>query len=142
MANGPIVTENVVQLYYTGITTTHGGYMPKKQITVARAAWRLDGWVSLDAAQAPGMVETAPMLTNGQRLMVNVDATGGELRAEILDASGTSLPGYRLADCRPVVGDGVRQPVEWETRSELPSAGPVSIRFELSNANFYSFSIG
>ncbi len=141
VANGPIVTEDEVWLYYTGITTTHGGYMPKKQITVARAAWRLDGWVSLDAAQAPGTVETTPMPANGRRLIVNVDATGGELRAELLDASQTPLPDYRLADCRPVVGDGVRQPIQWETHSELPAGRPVSVRFQFSNASLYSFSI-
>ena len=66
-----------VRLYYTGITTTHGGYLPRKKITIARASWRLDGWVSLDAVETPGTVETTPMPSDGQRLIVNADAARG-----------------------------------------------------------------
>jgi len=141
VGNGPIASADEVQLYYTGITTTHGGYMPKKKITIARAAWRLDGWVSLDTGEVPGTVETTPVRVEGQGLTVNVDAGKGELRAEILDSSGVPVPGYRIADCQPLADDGLRQPVLWETRSTLPSVGSVSIRFEFSNASLYSFSM-
>lgn len=141
VGNGPIVSDDEVRLYYTGITTTHGGYMPKKKITIARAAWRLDGWVSLDAGETPGTVETTPISVDGQRLVVNVDAGRGELRAEVLDTSGVPVPGYSIADCRGVTEDGVRQPVHWQTQSALPSAGPISIRYEFSNTSLYSFSI-
>ena len=76
----------------------------------------------------------------GQRLIANVDAAGGELKAEVLDRSGAPIPGYGLADCLAVVEDGVGLPVRWETFSKLPSTGSVSIRFQFSNASLYSFS--
>ena len=141
VGNGLIATGDEVHLYYTGITTTHGGYQPKKKITVARAAWRLDGWVSLDAGETAGAVETRPMAVDGQRLIVNAAAAGGELKAEVLDRFRAPIRGYGLADCRVVAEDGVRQSVSWETHSELPDVGPVSIRFQFSNASLYSFSI-
>ena len=141
VANGPILTEDEVHLYYTGITTTHGGYVPLKKITIGRAAWRLDGWVSLDAGERPGTVETTPMAVDGQRLTVNADAAKGELRAEILDPSGAPVRGCGLSDCRPVTGDGVRQTVRWKRRDALPSCGAIRIRFELRNASLYSFSL-
>ncbi len=140
VANGPILAEDEVRLYYTGITTTHGGYMPKKRITIARAAWRQDGWVSLDAGEKPGTVETTPMAGTGQRLIVNADAAGGKLRAEVVDPSGAPVPGYGLSECRPLTGDGVRQTVRWRTRSTLPSCGALRIRFRFSKASLYSFS--
>ena len=139
VGNGPIEADDEVRLYYTGITTTHGGYMPNKKITVARAAWRLDGWVSLDATETPGTVETMPIRADSQHLIVNADAGRGELRAEVLDPSGVPVPGYHLSDCRPVAEDAVRQPVHWETRSALPP-GSISIRFQFNNASLYSFS--
>ena len=141
VANGPLISGDEVRFYYTGITTTHGGYLPRKKITIARAAWRLDGWVSLDAGETPSTVETTPMPSDGQRLIVNADAAKGELRTEILDPTGAPIPGYRLSDCRPVTEDGVRQTVHWETCNALPSGPAIRIRFQLSNANLYSFSI-
>lgn len=38
MTNTPIVTEDEVWIYYSAITTTHGGYIRKKQISAARGA--------------------------------------------------------------------------------------------------------
>ena len=140
VGNGLTFSSDEVRLYYTGVTTPHGGYMPDKKMTVGRAAWRLDGWASLDAADTPGIVETAPVSADGQHLSFNVDAGRGELRAEILDSSGSPVPGYRLSDCRPITEDVVRHTVRWEERSFLPP-GPVSIRFQFSNASLYSFSI-
>ena len=142
VANGPIVSADEVRLYYTGITTTHGGCLPLKKITIAQAAWRLDGWVSLDAVETPGIVETMPLPSDGQRLFVNADAARGELRAEILGPSGAPVPGYHLSDGRPVTGDGVRQTVRWRTRSALPSCRGIRIRFQFRNASLYSFTLG
>ena len=141
VANGPIVSGDEVRLWYTGITTPHGGYLPRKKITIARAGWRLDGWVSLDAGETPGTVETAPLSPDGRRLLVNADAARGELRAEVLDPSGAPVPGCRLSDCLPVTGDGVRQTVRWRTRDALPPRSGIRIRFRFSRASLYSFSI-
>ena len=140
VANGPGESAAEVRLYYTGITTTHGGYLPAKKISIARAAWRLDGWVSLYAGEAPATVETTPMDADGEHLFVNADAAKGELRAEILDPSGTAIPGYRLAECRPLSGDGIRQLVYWEAARTLPTDRPISIRFRFGNASLYSFA--
>ena len=72
--------------------------------------------------ETPGAVETTPMPSEGQRLIVNAEDRG-------------------LSDCRPLTEDGVRQPVHWKTRSALPSSRAIRIRFQLSNASLYSFSI-
>ena len=141
VANGPVLSEDEVRLYYTGITTTHGGYVPKKKVTIARAAWRLDGWVSLDAGETPGLVETTPVAGIGQQLTVNADASKGELRAEVVDPSGAPVPGYGLSECRGVTGDGVRQAVRWETRGSLPSSRGIRIRFQFRRARLYSFTL-
>ena len=129
VANQPIVTGDEVWMYYSAITTTHGGYIPKKQISIARAAWRLDGWCSLHAGEAGGVIETVPLRPEGDRLTVNAAASGGAVAVAVLDASGNPVAGYGDPDCTPLKRDDVRQPVRWKNRDGLPLERPIRLRF-------------
>jgi hypothetical protein len=100
---------------------------------------RWDGYVSLDAGEA-GELLTKPLRFEGEKLLVNA-AVKGRLRAELCDASGWALPGFRAEDCEPVTGDGVALPVRWRGGPALkPLAGKVvRVRFEMKDASLYSF---
>ena len=87
--------------YYTAMTTTHGGALPDKQMAIARAAWRLDGMVSLHAADSEGVIETVPIQPEGDRLFVNADVRTGRLLVEVLDAEGSTVPGFEKSACLP-----------------------------------------
>ncbi|HOD49309.1 MAG TPA: hypothetical protein PKY01_08785 [Candidatus Hydrogenedentes bacterium] len=141
VANQPIVTGDEVWMYYSAITTTHGGYIPKKQISIARAAWRLDGWCSLHAGEAGGVIETVPLRPEGDRLTVNAAASGGAVAVAVLDASGNPVAGYGDPDCTPLKRDDVRQPVRWKNRDGLPLERPIRLRFRLRNADLFSYRI-
>ena len=138
-ATEPVICEDEVWVYYTAINTTHGGLLADKLITIGRASWRLDGFVSLDAGSAGGMVETVPIRSSGGSLEVNVDASHGHLRVEIVTAEGDPLPGYRGEDCAPMQSDGVRQVAHWNGADRLPEDQPVRLRFHLCQAQLYSF---
>ena len=139
--NGPVVVGDELWLYYTAITTTHGGYVPKKKITIALAKWRLDGLVSLDAGAEGGVVETVPLRCPSGRLVVNADASGGELRVGVLDEEGSPLPGFAEADCVPLGADAVRHTVRWKQHDRLPVDRPLRLRFRLKNARLFSFAV-
>jgi len=141
VANQPVIAGDNVWLYYTAITTKHGGAFPQKQIAIARAEWRLHGFVSLDAGEQVGTVETVPLPFAADRLTVNADATGGELVVEVLDESGENIPGYGKSDCIPVRGDSVRHTVRWRKHIALPSGNPIRLRFSLRNVNLFSYSV-
>ena len=141
VANAPVEAGDETWVYYTAITTTHGGYVPRKQITIARAAWRRHGWVSLDADASGGTVETTPVLAGGQRLSVNAEATTGELRVGLLDATGKPIPDYGTDDCRPVQSDGVSQFVRWGDRDMIPTSQPIRLSFQLQNASLYTYTL-
>ena len=141
VANQPVQVDDSLWIYYSAITTTHGGHLPEKECTIARGTWRLDGWVSLDAGPQRGTVETVALRLPGGRLMVNAEAAGGLVRVEVTDEAGVPLPGYSLADCEPLHGDGVRQPVRWQGRSKLPGQVPVRLRFSLERASLYSYVV-
>jgi hypothetical protein len=74
-------------------------------------------------------------------LVVNVCAPRGELKVELVDDSGRPVPGFALADCVPVRGDGVKLPVRWKGGRDLKElAGkPVRVRFQMTDASLYSF---
>lgn len=140
-ANQPVMVGDEMWIYYTGITTTHGGFLPEKRIAIARASWRLDGFVSLDAGQEAGVVETVTLNPEGDRLLVNANAANGDLRVEVLGADGLPLPGYTVDDCIPMQADSVRHAMRWEQHDQLPPASPIALRFHLRNAGLYSYRI-
>jgi hypothetical protein len=141
VTNGPVTVGQELWLYYTAITTTHAGYVPKKQISIALAKWRLDGLVSLGAGEAGGVIETVPLRCAGDRLVVNADAAGGELTVAILDEHGRVLPGYAAADCLPLNADAVRHAIRWQGHDRLNATGPVRLQFHLRNARLFSFAV-
>ena len=73
--------------------------------------------------------------------MVNVDATDGELRVEILDGDDRPIDGCSADDCLPIRGDHIRTIVAFkEGRGTfMRHTGPVRFRFHLRNAKLYAF---
>ncbi len=141
VSNGVVTVGDEMWAYYTAITTTHGGFVPEKEITIARAAWRVDGLVSLDADREDGIVETVALKPSGSRLTVNVDASEGECRVAVLDAEGEPLTGYASEDCVPVAGDGVRHVARWKAGDTLPAGESIRLRFHLKRAKLYSYRV-
>ena len=63
------------------------------------------------------------------------------MRVEIQDASGKPLPDFELADCHEMFGDAVDRVVSWKSGTGVASLSgkPVRLRFELKDADVYSF---
>jgi len=138
VANPMVVYDDEMWVYYTAMTTTHGGALPAKRMSIGRASWRLDGFVSLDAGASGGVVETVALPGNGGRLTVNAEAAKGSIAVEALDAGGKPLAGYGRGECVEIRGDGVRQEVRWKGRAGLPAGGRIRLRLHLKNARLYS----
>src|SRR5262249_24812334 len=77
------------------------------------ATLRRDGFASMDADAAGGTLTTRPVRFRGKHLFVNANAAAGELRAEVLDASGKALEPFTLANCEPARGDRTLLAVRW-----------------------------
>lgn len=141
VTNQPIVTDDEVWMYYSAITTTHGGYLPKKEISIARATWRLDGWCSFRADETEGVVETVPLRPKGDQLWINADAFRGRIVVAVLDINGNPLPDYSAANCIPLKGSNVRQAVRWVGHDHLPEHRPIRLRFHIRNADLFSYRV-
>ena len=108
---------------------------------VRRFTFRTDGFVSLHGDTAKAEAVTRPLRFSGKELVLNyATGAGGSLRVEIQDAAGKPLPGFALANCRPLSGDAIDQVVNWESGSDLSrlSGQPVRLRFALDNADVYA----
>ncbi len=139
VCNSPVIVGDEMWMYYTAMTTTHGGYLPDKEMSIARAAWRLDGMVSLHSGKSPGIMETMPFIPNGNSLFVNADVSKGTLRIELLDDKGRIIKGYGKDDCKVITVNNINQKVVWSQKEKIPAGKPLSFRFYLDNGDLYSF---
>ena len=107
-----------------------------------RHTLRLDGFASLNASLEGGTAVTKPLLFQGDRLEINFSTSaGGSLRVEIQDDGGEARPGFAMSDCNLLYGDQIDRVVSWNAVTDLrQSAGqPVRLKFELKDADLYSF---
>jgi hypothetical protein len=89
---------------------------PKEQQSgIGVAQLRSDGYVSVEAdSYAPGILTTHRFRQeSGGTVTVNVDATAGELRYEVLEDTGAPIPGFTAADCDPIRGDTHDSVLSW-----------------------------
>lgn len=134
-SNSPLRVGDELWFYYSGRSTLHNE--KPNDGAIGLATLRVDGFVSMDAA-AEGSLTTRPLVLDGKRLYLNADATGGEIRVEMLDAGGEVLSGFALNRATPIGEDRVRHPVSWEGDPALPE-GTVRLRFHLKRARLYAF---
>jgi hypothetical protein len=101
---------------------------------VRRFVYRVDGFVAIQGGTEGGTVTTKPLRFEGQQLLLNYDAgAAGTVTIEALTDSGTVS-----GKSKPLTGDAVDVPVEWEQSPDL-SKGVVQLRFAIKNASVYSF---
>jgi hypothetical protein len=147
----PVVRDDKIWIYYSGWNTPYTTEAQEKltrgwvengrrmQWAIGLATLRLDGFASLDAGATGGTLLTRALQLDGRTLTVNARVTG-ELRVEVL-ADGRPLPGYSAAECLPVRGDGLRQPVRWKQHADVDElrGRAVQLRFTLRDGSLYAF---
>ena len=140
-AKEPLVEDDAIHWYYTGCTTTHGRLLTDKVMSIGRASWRLDGFVSLDAKANVGVVETVPLRIENGQLKVNVDVTEGDLTVEVLSQSGRVQPGFAANDFVPIRGDYLRHPLRWRQKDLNNAQQPFRLRFTLRQGKLFSLRV-
>ncbi len=122
------------EAYYTGPDTR-----------VRRFSYRVDGFVSVHASTQGGELLTHPLTFAGKTLVVNLaTARQGRVRVGLEKIDGSPYDGFAVSDCAPLSVDSIAAKVTWRVGSDLSElAGkPVRLRFELRDADLYSFRFG
>ena len=151
---GPLRVGDEMWMYYRADDGDHIGFRKdntpfyKDRTRIGRTALavlRWNGYVSLHARGEVGSMTTHPLITPSGQLTVNAAAAQGTVRVAVEDASGKALPGYGLAECKPIRADEISEPVHWRGRAQLPrgtAERPLRFRFEVRDADLYGFQIG
>lgn len=106
-----------------------------------RYTLRTDGFVSIHAPLDGGELITKPLVFEGKKLLLNfATSAAGQIQVELQDASGIPIPGFTLAEAKPIVGDAIERVANWAKGNDLSSlAGkPVRLRFVMSDADLFS----
>ena len=137
-----IITRNDEHwIYYLGTNERWGARKWDARLGLAKL--RLDGFFYLQAKEEPGTVTTKPFRLEGDTLQVNVDASDGSLKTEILDANGDPIPGFSSDAAKVYRGyDSVRLGPKWKGKDLSALKGKVvQLRFHLRNAQLYAFQV-
>lgn len=140
-ANPPVERDGRLLIYYGGKTGTvpvNEGMKPFQALCLATL--RLDGFVSLRAGEAGGVLTTRTAPAKGAELLLNLAVRpGGEARVEVLDERGTPVPGFEQNRCRTLRGQSTAQPVRWTGAHWRDLAGRrVRLRIRLRAADLYA----
>jgi hypothetical protein len=108
-----------------------------RRITVRR-----HGFSSAHAAASGGEFTTRPLIFGGDTLLLNyATSAAGTIAVEIQNESGKPLPGYAVADMKPLYGDELDAVISWKSKKNVADlAGKaVRIRFVMQDADLFSF---
>lgn len=103
---------------------------------------RIDGFVSVQSNLAGGEFITRPLIFEGDDLAINFSGSAGStVRVEIQDMLGYAIPEFSMDKCEEIFGDDLERVVSWQSDYALGNlAGtPVRLRFQLKDADLYSF---
>lgn len=135
-----------VRQYYSGHLLSHGPKTkakPKEHPSFnGMTVQRLDGFVSADADYAGGELTTPLIVFDGDRLVLNVDASAvGDARVEILSTNSQPVEGFSLANADTIRGNFIRRTVTWQGSDDVSSlkGQPVRLRFVVRAAKLYAF---
>ena len=143
-ANPIQVGDDIYILYQAGRGETQRG--------IGLATLKRDRWAAIEPVHIHGVLKTHPISWANRQLRINANATGGSIRAELLDVADKPVPGFTMGDCDPVSGDSLDHTMSWGGKSQLPddmigaaylegTPGRVmSIRFDIDRARLFSFS--
>lgn len=127
-------------VYYTAMNTGHGAAAAEKKFTIGRAEWRRHGMASLDAGNKPAKVTTKPLQLTAGTLIVNADASKGQLRVSLLEADGKPIAGYAADECEVLKADQTQWAVKWAKNATVPTDRKVCVVIEMADAKLFSIA--
>ena len=118
----------------------HGYAQPTCQLH--RYTLRTDRFASVHAPHRGGAeFLTKPLRFSGKELFLNfATSAAGGIRVEILDLSGSAIPGYTLEESIEMIGNEIERAAEWKEGSHLGGlvGKAVRFRFLMDDADLYA----
>lgn len=135
-----VVVGDRMFFYYSGWKKEHGA--KDNEAAIGLATLPLDRFVAIQPQQRRGSLTTKRLVVKGEQLVINANATGGELRIEVLTENGELIPGYDAASCEPITTDELRVAVKWHDRSLKALKGKtIRLRFQIDRSRLFAFRV-
>ena len=137
-----ITHDDTHWIYYNGYPERHG-IGDRGKYGIGLATLKLDRFIGRRASgQQTGSLVTRPFKLAGTKLQLNVSATAGRIRVEVLDAQRNPLPGFSGSDAPwQTAVDSLRWQPQWKTDLAPLRGKLIRLRFQLENASLYAFQI-
>ena len=113
----------------------------------ARSIWRR--WISTASPVTPrerssqtALLKTTPLHLTGEAITLNAEvATGGSIRASLLDSGGSPLDAFGFEDCVAITEGGLACDLRWRGQG-LAELGVrnVQLVFEFQQAKLYALT--
>ncbi len=102
-----------------------------------------DRFVAIEPTGSIAQATLKPVeLGNMKRLTLNADATGGEVRVELLTAEGYRVAGFTRDHSIAITGDSLQHPVKWNGKTMADvAAGRYQLRVHLNNSKLFALTI-
>lgn len=152
----PVEMGDEVFHYYGGGPVYHGAFVERTSYrsetgvfdSVGLARMKRDRYASYSATTGGSIVAFHGKVTRTSTqipsLRINARAPYGAVLAQVLDASGSEVPGLGIDDCIPFTGDSVDAEVRWRdaTLAAISDGEEIAIRFVLNEADLYAYRVG
>ena len=136
-----VPVDDEVYLYYAGYRWGHK-YHHSIDRNIGLVKISKDRYVARQAGEKGGSITTPLVTLGGKRLTLNAAAQNGEVRVQVIDASGKPISGLTFADCKPIKGDALDAAVAWKKNSLADVAGkPVRLEFAIKNGSLYALEL-
>ena len=152
----PVVLEDEIRFYYGAYSMGATSATDSEQVSgIGMAAIPRDRFagirptpVSAQATLAKPLERIGQItmkshdLSDTKGLLLNADASDGEIRVELLTEDGYRLDGYTKDDVVPITGDHLRHPVAWRKRTLGDLAdGAYLVRIHLDRATVFAMYV-
>lgn len=129
-----------VYIYYGSYASGHKpNRTVERQLGVVRM--KRDRYVASEAGNKEGKLQTRLLSLGGDALTLNVDASAGTARVQVLDDKGRPMRGFRFADCTPIKSDSLSATVRWQRPLAELKGKSVRLEFALQNARLFAFEV-
>ena len=149
-ANPPIRQNDRLWFYYSGRNAAHKQMYPFPYAAVGVATLRIDGFASIEAGFSEGYIVTKPVPYGGEKLYLNFDTRtlagvstavpSAWVRIEVQDEQGNPILKSKKDEASKLQGDSIRYLAQLDYNALKGHIGKkIRLKFELVNANLYSF---
>ena len=106
---------------------------------------RLDGFAYLEARARDGLIRTKALITEGDKLTLNVRTNrNGYVKVQVLDAlTFEPLPYYTLEEAIPISGDHLFAKAQWQDRDNIAElkGRPVMLEVHVREGELYALRL-